>query len=240
MVNILILEDEKYTREFIKKLVSESPLVDQVFATGSGNEAISIAQNEVINIGLFDIELEESESLSGLDIAKNIHIINPYLKMIFVTGYAKYAIDSFSVHPYDYILKPINRKKLIKTIHELAIKDIKQQQEKIIVRNVRNKNETIFIPFEEITFVEKKHNNILINTANNEYISNNTLGEIEEILPKYFRRVHKSYIINTKKIKKLVEIANRSYQIHFINSNKIAYMSRYKYFELKEYFIPSI
>lgn len=237
MVNILILEDEKYTREFIKKLVSENPLVGQVFATGSGNEAISIAQDEVINIGLFDIELEESESLSGLDIAKNIHIINPYLKMIFVTGYAKYAIDSFSVHPYDYILKPINRKKLIETINELAIKDIKQQQEKIIVRN---KNETIFIPFEEIIFVEKKHNNILINTVNNKYTSNSTLGEIEEILPKYFLRVHKSYVINTKEIKKLVDIGNRSYQIHFINSNKIAYMSRYKYFELKEYFIPSI
>ncbi|SJZ57904.1 LytR/AlgR family response regulator transcription factor [Garciella nitratireducens] len=237
MVNILILEDEKYTREFIKKLVSESPLVDQVFATESGKEAISIAEEEVIHVALFDIELEESESLNGLDIAKNIHLINPSIKMIFVTGYAKYAIDSFSVHPYDYILKPINRKKLMETIHELASKEMKQRQQKMIVRN---RNETIFIPFDEIIFIEKHTNHIFINTADSKYIDNSTLGEIEEILPNDFLRVHKSYIVNMKKIKKILEVGNRSYQIHFIHSNKVAYMSRYKYFELKEYFIPSI
>lgn len=237
MVNVLILEDEKYTREFIKKLVSESPLVDQVFATASGQEAISIVQKESISIGLFDIELEEDETLNGLDVAKSIHIINPYMNMIFITGYAKYAIDSFSVHPHDYILKPINRKKLTETIHELASKEMKEQQQKIIVRS---KNESIFIAFKDILFVEKDTNNVLINTKDNKYITNSTLGEIEATFPNYFLRVHKSYIINIRKIKKLVEVGNRSYEIHFVDSNKCAYMSRYKYTELKEYFNPSI
>lgn len=237
MVNVLILEDEKYTREFIKKLVSESPLVDQVFATASSQEAISIAQKESISIGLFDIELEEGQTLNGLDTAKNIYIINPCMNMIFLTGYAQYAIDSFSVHPYDYILKPINRKKLMETIHQLASKEMKEQQQKIIVRS---KNESIFISYEEILFVEKDGNNILIHTKDSKYITPNTLGEIESTFPNYFLRVHKSYIVNIKKVRKLVEIGSRSYEIYFVDSDKRACMSRYRYAELKEYFHPSI
>jgi two-component system LytT family response regulator len=236
MINVLILEDEKYTREFIKKLIDESPLVDQVYCTGSGDEAISISKKENISIALFDIELE-NEYLNGLEVAKIIKKINPYTKMIFLTGYSKYAIDSFSVHPYDYILKPINRNRLMETINYLASECIKHNNDNIIIKN---KNETIIVPIEDIIFIEKQNNNIIINTKNNEYISNLTLGEIKERLPNNFLRMHNSYIVNKVKINKLVDIGNRSYQIHFKNSNKVAYMSRYKYYELKEYFTPSI
>lgn len=236
MVNVLVLEDEKYTREFIKQLIAENPLVEQVYDTGSGEEAISLTKKENIGIALFDIELE-NEYLNGLEIAKIVREISPYTKMIFLTGYSKYAIDSFSVHPYDYILKPINKNRLMQTINILASEIIKHKNDNIILKN---KNETIILPIEDIIFIEKQNNNIILNTENSEYISNLTLGEIKERLPNYFLRMHKSYIVNKEKINKLVDVGNRSYQIHFKNCDKIAYMSRYKYYELKEYFSPSI
>ncbi len=57
MVSILLLEDEHYTRRFLKKLISENPFVDQVIDTSNGKEAISLAREHKPNIALLDIEL---------------------------------------------------------------------------------------------------------------------------------------------------------------------------------------
>ncbi|MBA1335195.1 MAG: hypothetical protein HPY66_0817 [Firmicutes bacterium] len=65
------------------------------------------------------------------------------------------------------------------------------------------------------------------------------LNELEGILPQNFLRVHKSFIVNTDKIKKIREVSRRSYEIEFYNYNKTAHMSRYKYKEHKELFSPS-
>jgi len=237
VINILLLEDEHYTREFLKKLLLESPLVSQVFDTASGKEAVFMAKEYPIAIGLFDIELEGHEAMNGLEVARIIHAMCPDMDMIFITGYSKYAIDSFSVHPFDYLLKPVNRQKLMESIHLLANKRLGMERERLIVRSG---NETLFIPYESILFMEKLSNRIIIHTTENEYTSISTLGEVEKILPNYFFRAHKSYIVNRNWIKKLVSIGNRSYEIHFLNSSKVALMSRYKYYELKDGFIPTI
>lgn len=49
-----------------------------------------------------------------------------------------------------------------------------------------------------------------------------------------FLRVHQSFIINPKKIAKIQELGNRVYLIEFNGSTKCAYMSRYKFYKLKE------
>ncbi|MDF9409892.1 response regulator [Pelotomaculum isophthalicicum JI] len=77
MVNILLLEDELYTRRFLKKLVSENPSVDKVIDTPSGKEAINFAREYKLDIALLDIELAPEEGLNGILVAKKIHDFNP-------------------------------------------------------------------------------------------------------------------------------------------------------------------
>ncbi|WHH56952.1 LytTR family DNA-binding domain-containing protein [Petroclostridium sp. X23] len=241
MNSILILEDEHYTRRLIRKIVSESAPDFQIFDTAECSEAIEFAKEHLPDIALLDIELDTNEEMNGLDIAKIINTISSNTKFVFITGYPQYAISSFSVHPYDYILKPLDIKKIVETIVTLTNRiqkpiHVKEETDKIIIHNG---NEISFVALDSILFIEKQGRNSLIYTRENIYSSQQTLNELEQALPEYFMRVHKSFIVNKNKIHKIREVGNRSYEISFLKMNKVAYMSRYKFEELKEKIIPS-
>lgn len=111
-------------------------------------------------------------------------------------------------------------------------KDIKK--DKLIIKN---KNEYIFIPLNHIFFIETVDKKTLIHTKSNSYLIMKSLSEVQKELPYDFIRVHRSFIINKEKINKIVEIGNKAFEIKFYDTNKIALMSRNKFYELKNNFI---
>lgn len=241
MLRILLLEDENYTRKFIKKLITESSIDFEIFDIAKGEEAVAIAKEHRPHIALLDIELGENEGLNGLEVAKLIRNISPETKFVFITGYSKYALDSFSVHPYDYILKPIDIEKVINTLNTLGEMIISEggnltSPDKIIIRN---KNETLFIPLEEIIFIETQYRGTIIHCENEIYSSSQILANMEKQLNEHFIKTHKSFIVNKNKIRRIKQIADRSYEIELVGTDKTALMSRYKFEELKDNLIPS-
>jgi two-component system LytT family response regulator len=240
-VDILLLEDEEYTRRFLKKLVMEHPLVDNVIDTPSGKEAVRLAKEAKPDIALLDIELTPEENVNGIEVAKLIGIFSPETHFVFITGYSKYAIESFAVHPYDYLLKPINKSKVLETIGNLAGKSESKTVNKRNINRIPVKvnNEIFLINSTDILFVEKLEKRTLIHTVSNVYKISQTLNELENKLEDSFLRVHKSFIVNLDKISKIKEVSSRSYEISFENSKKVALMSRYKFEEYKDRFMPS-
>lgn len=242
-MNIILLEDEEYTRRFIKKLVLEHPLVETVWDTPSGKEAVRLAQEAKPDIALLDIELSPEEKLNGIDVAKLINTFSPETHFVFITGYSKYAIDSFAVHPYDYILKPIKQEKVMEIIGNLAAKltnrpaaSAKKSPAKIAVKV---NNEILLIKLSDILFIEKLEGRTQIHTNLSVYKIAQNLNELETKLEPNFLRVHKSFIVNLDKISKIKEISSRSYEIGFDKCPKVALMSRYKFEEHRDKFTPS-
>ncbi|MEG6615972.1 LytTR family DNA-binding domain-containing protein [Peptococcaceae bacterium 1198_IL3148] len=241
MTKILLLEDEDYTRRFLKKIILESTLVDEVLDTPGGSEAITLAREYKPQIVLLDIELAPEEEINGIDVGRIIYNDNPNTYFVFITGYSKYAVDSFSVHPYDYILKPIKKARVLEVINSLASKVAKDanfpKNERILIKS---KNEIIFVSLQDILFVEKLDKKSFIHTCNNVIEANDTLTELENTLRDGYLRVHKSYIVNLAKVKKIKDIGNRSYVIQFDGTDKVAYMSRYKFEEYKDKFFTPL
>lgn len=230
MAKILLLEDEDYTRKFLKKLIEENELVDRVFDTASGREALDIVEMYHPDIAIMDIELGADEELNGVEVARQIYSLAPYTYFVFVTGYSHYAIDSFCVHPYDYLLKPVRQNRVREVIGILAAKvNMRSNHEKIIIKL---KKETLFLHPGDIIFLEKRERNTILHTRFGIYELNHTLGEISSILGSKFMRVHKSFIVNPDKIASIQEVSERSYQIKFHNYAETAQMSRYRFNEL--------
>lgn len=239
MINILLLEDEPYTRKFFKQLLISNPLTKNVYDTSSCKEAIELAKDYKPEIAMLDIELGANEAMNGLEVAKVISNLLPDTFFVFVTGYTKYAVDSFAVHPFDYIIKPVNKDRISEVIAKIAKRlNNSAISKKANVLTLKNKDETYFIHLRDIIFFERYSRDTLVHTKHGIFSINENLTDLETKLGDNFLRVHQSFLINLSKVKMIKNLSNRSYDIEFVGYNKKASLSRYKYDEFKEKFAP--
>lgn len=235
MIKVLVLEDEEYTRKFFKKLLLDLPQVSEVYDTSDSKDAIRLAKEHCPDLFLLDIELN-GQDMTGLDVAKQINSFDKAAHLVFVTGYAQYALESIAIHPYAYLLKPINVNDFIDLIKEIAlnIESLHLVNSDHLV--LKTRGGIIHIPKEQIVFVEKISGHSLIHTYDGKYQMPRTLDELEQQLGINFIRVHRSFIINLKHVSKVYEIYDRSYEIKFHDYEEKALMSRYHFGKYKKAF----
>lgn len=242
MFRVLVLEDESYTLRFLEKLIAEHPMVEQVMTTSAGQNAIDLAGDFLPDLAFLDVELAPQDSLNGIDVARAIHTVSPRTEFVFITGYAKYAVDSFVVHPYDYLLKPIKREKVLQTISGLAA----EHEEHNIQKGPNNRliikttDGVVFVNIEDIFFIEKMGKKAFIHARTGLCESNCIFNELETLLGHQFLRVHKSYVVNMDKVSQIKDAGNQSYAVHFDGYGPTALMSRTRFRAHQERFTPSI
>ncbi len=235
-MDVLVLEDDEYTREFIKTLLYELPDVASVKDTSSSDEAISMAKQQNPDLIILDIEII-NDDLNGLDVAKEIYGFNQEVYMLFLTAYSQYAISSFVVHPYAYILKPVVIKEFQEIVGEIAdkINQKNMQNDHALIINSGNKKE--FIDKNEIIFIEVKNKKCIIHSRSGKWSLKQSLTELSRQLNDDFIRVHRSYMVNVKQIQSIRPIWDRTYEIEFRNYSQKAQMSRKQYRKYKKRFI---
>lgn len=233
MVSLLILEDVKALRESIRTVVSEIPFIDNVFDTGNPHMAIKIAKEHVIDIAVFDIELK-NYNINGIDTAKYIMQISSGTHFIFLTAYENYAIQAFQVHPYNYLIKPLNIYQLRNTILELLKKYYDQSDvTKYYCLVIKTNNDILKINYDDILFIEKNQSICTIHLRDREYEVSKTLSSLADQLGQEFFLAHRGFIINLNKVIEIHNLGNRSYIVKFKDTHKTALMSRYQYDKFK-------
>lgn len=236
-ITVLVLEDEEYTRKYLVKLTEQHPGVGEVWGVGTGAEAVDIAASRQPTLALLDVELGTGERHNGIQVAEEIARRSPLTKYVFITGYAKYALDSFVVHPYDYLLKPVDRNRLQNTLEAVInmVNESKPPEVKVPrTLSLRTKTGINLIPYDDIIFVESANRRTLIHTADKCYASYHSLQYYSKRLPStIFLQVHKAFLVNKTKVSAIREVGNRTYQVHFQNSVKMAMMSRQYYIDYR-------
>lgn len=238
MFSVLLLEDEPDIRRCFKKLLSGNHFISRVIDTSSGTEAICLVEKHKPDAAFLNIKLAPEERLSGIAVAKKMLELNPDMFFVFITEYPQYAIDSFVVHPYDYILKPVKKIRIEETINNLA-QEVKKKN--IAIKNlqkinIKTKEGIYIIRLDDIIFIEKQNRLNIIHTRTNIYEVHQTLRALMEKLGPNFLRVHQSFIANINRISNIRETSKRSYEIEFKDYDKVALMSRYKFKEHKHIF----
>jgi|LSQX01.2.fsa_nt_gb DNA-binding LytR/AlgR family response regulator len=236
MATVLILEDEEYTLQFLELLVGKHPLVDKVIAVNNSQAAVTAAQSYLPQVALLDIELGLDDSFNGIQTAKVIKKVSPNTVGVFLTGYTKYALDAFSAHPYDYLLKPVQKEKVADLLTEIiSLRDTPLLNNKV---SIRVREGTILLNSNTILCIEKMGKKAIIYTEQNSYETSYNLTELQGLLPNQFARVHNSFIINLSRISMIKYTNNRSYQVVLENCPATVYMTRNKYEEYKHLFMP--
>ena len=222
MSTVLILEDEKWTLEFLEFFVSNHPMVERVFAVNNAQDAIGAARQNLPDIALLDIELQPPDKLNGIQTARMIASLSPATELVFVTGYGKYALDSFVVHPYDYVLKPIQKDKLTDIITELSIKAGKTKNKMAI----KTTDGITIFKLDQIFFIEKEGRYSTIHSQQGSFYTLLTITNLEMMLPAQFIKTHNAYIVNITKILTIKSTDSRNYEVCFSGYEKTALVSR--------------
>lgn len=191
-------------RVIVRTLCNEISSLNILEEFTNAIEAIKFLNENKVDLIFLDIHMP---NFSGLDFIKTLK--DPP-KIIFTTSDPKFAMEAFEYDfIIDYLLKPIELPRFEKAVNKAEKLQVKQTQitsnSKIpLIKNdfyVNIDRRLIKIDLSSIYLIEAKGDYINIKTEDKEYVVHSTLKKIEEKLPdSLFLKVHRSYIINVKKI----------------------------------------
>ncbi|MCZ8089605.1 MAG: LytTR family DNA-binding domain-containing protein [Flavobacterium sp.] len=205
-MNCIIIDDEEMARAIIAQMISNHKELKLAQEFSNAMQAIKYLNQNEVDLIFLDIHMPD---FTGFDFIQTIK--NPP-KVILVTSDRNFAIEAFEYECIvDYLVKPITEERFQKAIvkanaaqitSSTLSKEVKQTAEdnsKEFYINIDRR--LIKIEFESVTVVEAKGDYIHIKTDVKNYVVHSTLKKIEDKLPKdLFLKVHRSFIINTKKI----------------------------------------
>lgn len=128
--NILYLEDDDSLLHQTKDMLSD--FVKNVFAVKTSKEALAVIKKEKIDVIISDILLENENGIDFLRELKEVE--NIYIPTILTTAHTdtRYLLDAIKLKVENYIVKPINLKELLNTLHDIVLP---LMQEKEIQKN---------------------------------------------------------------------------------------------------------
>jgi DNA-binding LytR/AlgR family response regulator len=202
-MNCIVIDDEKMARVIVRTLCNQLKSLNLLEEFSNAIEAIKYLNENDIDLIFLDIHMP---NFSGLDFIKTLK--DPP-KIIFTTSDPKFAIEAFEYDfIVDYLLKPIELPRFEKAIKkaekQLAAQTHLDTQVEPELKNdfyVNIDRRLIKIDLPSIYLIEAKGDYINIKTEDKNYVVHSTLKKIEEKLPdSLFLKVHRSFIINVKKI----------------------------------------
>lgn len=202
MLRCIIVDDEPLAREGIATYVNETGFLELVATCENSVQLMSLLDQHSIDLIYLDIQMPKMSGIDFLKIARNPPMV------ILTTAYPNYALEGFQLNVMDYLLKPITFDRFLKASTKA--------KEYHALLNPSNSNGTnaaanyFFIKcgnkyekilFEDMLYVEGLQNYVSIYTTRGKYITLLSIKNLEENLdPKQFIRVHKSYIVSISKI----------------------------------------
>jgi two-component system, LytTR family, response regulator len=233
-MKVLIAEDDAASRKLLRYFIGSLPDYKIVGEATNGEELIKYVTKEKPDIALVDIGMPLMDGMEAVRACKELF---PSLQVIFTTGHDDYALEAFNVRAVDYILKPIERNRLYSALERAAqagkLKAGKEPSAKKNLTIKQHKN-IIFIPLDEIIFIEREDRKSVIYTRNNKFETNETLASLEEALDSRFIASHRSCIINMRLLIK-IEAAGQGYKAYFKDYDRSAKVSKHKIDELQRY-----
>ena len=222
MLKALIVEDEYLAREELTYLIERHSNIKIVTTFDDGLEAFKYLQAHKVDIAFLDINVP---SIDGMLLARNIHQFSEKPHIVFTTAYKEFAVDAFELEAFDYLLKPLNEKRIVGLLAKLEATQVTQTQPpeetKAKTINLIKDNRIFVTAIDDIYYAMANEKVTSVFTKDDAFIVPFTMSELINRLPQqHFFRTHRSYCVNTDKIQEIIPWVNCTYQlkVHDIGS----------------------
>ena len=213
----VIIDDEIKSAENLKILLTD--FCEGVTVTAicqNIKDGVASFKNDIPDVVFLDINLQRE---TGFDLFQ--HFDKVHFEVIFTTAYSEFAIKAFRYSALDYLLKPIDIKELQEAVNKVGqritgnlnnrlmhlFKDLKSPTQDFLKLALPTLEGLIFIKVDEIIYCEASSNyTTFFLTGGRKYVVSKTLREYDDLLSERdFFRIHNSYLVNIKAIKKYIK-----------------------------------
>ena len=207
MITCIIIEDQPPAQRVLKKYITDMGNLDLRGTFADALQAMDFLKEEPIDLIFLDIHLPK---ISGMDFLRGMRF-KPHV--ILTTAFSEYALESYEYDVVDYLLKPFSFERFVQAVSKVPSSKTMEGKAKYPIENasspdvifIKSGYELIKIDVVDIRFIQSDADYTEIFTVEKKFLSQEPLRYWEEQLDsKKFVRIHKSYIINTSKIEKIV------------------------------------
>lgn len=234
---VLVVDDERLARKDLSNMLGEISTVEIVGEAEDVPSAIKAIDELKPDIVFLDIQMPGQ---TGFDLVEQIDFPG---KIIFVTAYDEFALRAFEINALDYLMKPVNKDRLQKSIERIETEETpKVSSEERLTYNdklfttIGTKMQ--FLKINTIQLIQSEGDYTYVTTNNNiKGLVTKTMKEWEERLPEnFFCRVHRNSIINTDFIDEIEKWFNYSYRVKLKGIEEPVIISRRYAKKLKNLF----
>ena len=219
MITCLAIDDEPLALQQLVAYISKVPFLELAAQCQSAVEARAFLEHDTVDAIFCDINMPD---LNGMDFVKSLAC--PPL-VVFTTAYSEYAVEGFRVNAVDYLLKPFG----LQDFQRAALR-LKSRSEESGVRSENSSSaesnltppSSLHTPQEDTIFLKTDYRIVKVSIPDIRYIEGMSeylkvwikdeakpiitllsMKKMEERLPDYFMRIHRSYIINLTMIQEV-------------------------------------
>ena len=202
MIRCMAIDDEPLALQQIAAYIGKVPYLELAAQCQSALEAQQFLQQDTVDAIFCDINMPD---LNGMDFIKTLTA--PPL-VVFTTAYAEYAVEGFKVNAVDYLLKPFGLQDFQRAANRLSERlELRSESSQLEDDTIFLKTEyrIVKVSISDIRYVEamSEYLKVYLESEPKPIITLLSMKKMEERLPSYFMRIHRSYIINLTKIQEV-------------------------------------
>jgi two-component system LytT family response regulator len=226
VIRTLIVDDEPVARQGVRRLLESDAGIDIVGEAGNGVEAVRLILELRPDLLFLDIQMPE---LNGFEVIARVGV-DAMPIVVFVTAHDAFALRAFEAQAFDYLLKPFDDDRF-RTVLERARQQVRLTRDRGLDRRlesllrqyadrgapgaarimVKDAGVVLFQPVDEIDWIEAADYFTKLHAGGKVHLVNETMTRLEQRLdPAVFMRVHRSAIVNLRRVRELrLDYGNR-------------------------------
>jgi two-component system LytT family response regulator len=232
----LIVDDEPLGREGLRLLLAEDSEFTAIHEAKNGREAVQRIRSLRPDLVFLDVQMPE---MDGMGVVREIGA-ERMPAVVFVTAHDRYAIQAFEINAIDYLLKPVTATRFTKTLERAKLRlsarppDASSRRILSLLETiaappryvkrlaVRATGKTMFVDVDDIDWMEATENYVELHTARTNPLLHVAMHTLEKSLdPEQFVRIHRSIIVNVRRIKELQPTSHGEYAVTLLNGVRL-------------------
>ncbi|MDR6935792.1 MULTISPECIES: LytTR family DNA-binding domain-containing protein [unclassified Luteibacter] len=239
----LVVDDEPIARKAVIRLLEQDPDIAILGECGDGLSAVKAIRDQSPDLVFLDIQMP---AITGIDVVGTIGA-SRMPATVFVTAFEQYAVRAFEANAVDYLVKPFGRERFAETLRRAkarlgtrvatdaggaaiaqVLEALRRRDDYLERVPVRVDEQVTFVDVGDIVWIKANRNVVELHLADRVHELRETMASLAGRLdPKQFARVHRSAIINVRRVRSIHPWFNGHHVVTMDTGQKLR-MSRYQ------------